>query len=90
MTNDEITIEGDINNLHLATIKGGKANQEWSSIKKEQNQLINENWLEMKRVYASYDPDKDTVEFDRLTNFIEHNNEKKRSKYQFYIKNQIQ
>lgn len=88
LTNDEITIEGDINNLHLATIKGGKANQEWGSIKKEQSQLINENWLEMKRVYTSYDPDKDTVEFDKLTNFIERNNEKEKDlNTNFILKN---
>lgn len=39
LSNDEIAITGDANELYKAEVKGGKPNDDWSKIKPEENEL---------------------------------------------------
>lgn len=44
LTNEEIKITGEANTVYAAKVEGGKANKEWSKIKKEENEISRINW----------------------------------------------
>lgn len=52
ITNDVITIEGDANKIHCASVNGGLVNEEWNSIKPELARLTDQDWQAKKEAYA--------------------------------------
>lgn len=44
LSNDPINITGDANAIYKATVKGGKENNEWSSIKAKEAGITDRNW----------------------------------------------
>lgn len=55
LTNDVIKITGNSDNIYMAKVEGGKANKDWSKIKKKQNELIDANWKLQKEAFAKFE-----------------------------------
>ncbi len=60
LSNDEIEIVGGADNIYMASVKGGKANEEWNKIKGEQNALAEKGWLAFKSGYEKLKADGDS------------------------------
>ncbi|CAM4430204.1 Thiol-disulfide isomerase or thioredoxin [Pedobacter westerhofensis] len=58
LSNDVIEVTGDANTIYAAKIKGGKANNEWATIKDQEMALEGKSWAATK---ASYSNQKDTA-----------------------------
>jgi len=65
LTNNQINIKGDANKIHLASVRGGKPNKEWNSIKPQIATLTDENWEALKNAYALATK-KDSTGFKKL------------------------
>lgn len=62
LSNDEIEITGDADNIYMAKVKGGQANEEWNKIKPKQNALIEKEWLALKSGYEKLKANGDSSE----------------------------
>jgi thiol-disulfide isomerase/thioredoxin len=72
LTNETIQIEGDVNRMLLAAVKGGKENQEWNKLKKQENRLRWETWS----AYKEFDKEGDKILRQRAFDLEESNNKK--------------
>jgi thiol-disulfide isomerase/thioredoxin len=63
LTNDEINVEGEVDKLYMAKVKGGRPNNEWSQIREEEGKIANESWLLKKHLYENNIADKDSSLF---------------------------
>lgn len=61
LSNDEIEINGDAATVYMASVKGGKANDEWAVIKNETGKLTHESWMLLRKIYEEYKQDSDSV-----------------------------
>ncbi len=76
LSNDEITIEADADHIYMATVKGGKENEDWAAIKTKQNELEKESWLALKNAYTSFKPGDDSTQFRNADKIRDENKEK--------------
>lgn len=53
LSNDEITIVGDTKKIYKSKVKGGKANNEWASIKSKQAALTDKDWEASKDYFGA-------------------------------------
>lgn len=56
LSNDEITISGDADKFYSASVKGGKGNKEWETIRDRENKIKEENWTAIRKAAAAYEP----------------------------------
>ncbi|MBV8251519.1 MAG: AhpC/TSA family protein [Chitinophaga sp.] len=55
LTNENIEINGDADEIYMAKVTGGQNNKEWNKIKEKENKLTQESWQTEKQAYISGD-----------------------------------
>lgn len=86
LSNTTIEITGTVDKVHLAKVKGGKENKEWSSIKGKQNQIEDQNWSSLKKAYETFAVSKDSSALHEASKVSQANSEKNLSLQQTFIK----
>ena len=79
LSNDDIRIKGTANTVYMSKVKGGEANEEWNTIKGEENKMTHENWTSTKKLYENFKPGDDSMAFKKNQQKSMQNAEKDKS-----------
>ncbi len=63
LDNDVVDIDADANEGYMATVKGGKSNNEWNSIRSREAKLTDEGWKALVNAHAQFEKSKDSAVF---------------------------
>lgn len=66
LVNENIDIKGDANTIYMSNVKGGKPNEEWNQIRREQQKITHANWTSQKELYDNFKPGDDSAVFKTM------------------------
>ncbi|WP_169304396.1 redoxin domain-containing protein [Pedobacter frigoris] len=73
LTNEEIKVEGNADQVYMAKVDGGMANAEWQRIKSRLNELEHQGWIAMKSAHDTFKVGQDSLVFKELSVLREKN-----------------
>jgi thiol-disulfide isomerase/thioredoxin len=76
LTNEPISIVGQVDIAYMAKVKGGTANDEWAAIRPGEDSLTHESWIALKNAYEHFKSGDDSAIFTRV-DVLRENNERK-------------
>ncbi len=85
LTNESITIVGDAHTVYMAAVSGGKANDEWATIREKENGLIQESWVALKKTHDEFKPGDDSAVFIRVQQLRSDNQQKEEALHREFI-----
>lgn len=66
LTNDKITVTGDARKSYMAQVSGGKPNEDWKKIRKQQAELTDKKWMAQQNAYETFAIKKDSAAFKEM------------------------
>jgi thiol-disulfide isomerase/thioredoxin len=76
LSNEEIKVQGNADEVYMAEVVGGKANAEWKTIKPKLDALEDQSWKARKGAYDNFKPGQDSIVFKNAAQLRSTNTEK--------------